>query len=386
MKLLIISHTPHYDKQGQIVGWGPTIREISKLATLFEHIEHLAPLHQQPAPASALPYTDNRISFTPVNPAGGDNLWDKLGIFMIMPSWLKEMRRAMRAADAVHIRCPAGISLVALLAVRLWAKGKPVWVKYAGNWQPNTSESVSDKFQRWFLSKNLHKGVVTVNGNWTDQPSHVFAFNNPSYTIYEFHEARNSAQKKTLNEPIHILFVGRIEAAKGAMRVIQIAQRLSEIGSCFKLYCIGDSPYRKSFEEIVTKNYLKDSVIFTGWISNQELKTYYQKAHFILLPSHASEGWPKVLSEAMAYGVVPLTSNISSIPQILKETRAGSALPLDDMETFVNAILQYTQNPQYWQNASISGVQACERFTFEHYLNAVKDFFNETWKVDLDHE
>jgi glycosyltransferase involved in cell wall biosynthesis len=343
-------------------------------------------LYQQPAPASALPYTDNRINFTPVNPAGGNKLWDKLGIFLMIPGWLKEMRRAMRAADAVHIRCPAGISLVALLAARLWAKDKPVWVKYAGNWQPNTSESVSSKFQRWYLSKIFHDGVVTVNGNWPDQPSHILAFNNPSYTNYEYDEARNSVQKKTLIEPINILFVGRIEDAKGADRVIRIAQRLNQIGVCFKLFCIGDSTDRRIFEEKVTKLNLEDCVKFTGWISNLELKTYYQKAHFILLPSSASEGWPKVLSEAMAFGVVPITSDISSIPQILKETQAGIVLPADDVVAFVHAIVQYTQNPRSWQNSSNNSLSACERFTYDHYLSAVKDLFNKTWKVDLDYE
>jgi hypothetical protein len=68
-----------------------------------------------------------------------------------MPGWLKEMRRAMRAADAVHIRCPAGISLVALLAARLWAKDKPVWVKYAGELAAQRKESLSSRIQRWLL-------------------------------------------------------------------------------------------------------------------------------------------------------------------------------------------------------------------------------------------
>ena len=42
------------------------------------------------------------------------------------------------------------------------------------------------------------------------------------------------------------------------------------------------------------------------------------QAYLMLFPSE-SEGWPKVLSEGKAYGVVPVTSDVSSIPQYLRE-------------------------------------------------------------------
>ena len=44
LKLLVISHTPHYtDQDGRVVGWGPTLRELNYLTDLFEHVYHIAP-------------------------------------------------------------------------------------------------------------------------------------------------------------------------------------------------------------------------------------------------------------------------------------------------------------------------------------------------------
>ena len=41
----IISHTQHYcDKNGEIVGWEPTIREINQLCDIFDLVYHVAPL------------------------------------------------------------------------------------------------------------------------------------------------------------------------------------------------------------------------------------------------------------------------------------------------------------------------------------------------------
>jgi hypothetical protein len=48
MQLLVIGHTAHYERDGQIVGWGPTVREICWLAKAFDRVTHLACLHSGP--------------------------------------------------------------------------------------------------------------------------------------------------------------------------------------------------------------------------------------------------------------------------------------------------------------------------------------------------
>ena len=45
MRLLIVSHTPHYRAAGQLVGWGPTVRELDHLAELFAEVVHVAPVY-----------------------------------------------------------------------------------------------------------------------------------------------------------------------------------------------------------------------------------------------------------------------------------------------------------------------------------------------------
>ncbi|MFN0036635.1 MAG: capsular biosynthesis protein, partial [Saprospiraceae bacterium] len=77
MKLTIISHTEHYLRDGQVVGWGPTVREINHLLEVFEEIWHVAVLHPGQAPSSSLPYVSDKIHFVPLRPFGGPRLTDK---------------------------------------------------------------------------------------------------------------------------------------------------------------------------------------------------------------------------------------------------------------------------------------------------------------------
>ena len=383
MNLLVISHTPHYQENGEVSGWGSTVRELDQLATLFREVVHLAPLHSEPAPQSSLHYSQKNIQFVPVKPAGGERIIDKVSIFWRTPSWLAAMKREMLKADVIHIRCPAGISLIALLAQRLWGKGKPCWVKYAGNWNPSKREPLSYRFQRFWISKNYHHGVVTVNGDWVDQPDHVVTFINPSFSRSELHQAYVTSADRKISAPLELLFVGRVEIEKGVGRVIQIATGLLQRGTDFHINIIGDGPNRKAYEQVALEHGLAGRIDFLGWKKRLEINNYYRQTHLLLLPS-SSEGWPKVLSEAMAYGVVPLASTTSNIPLLLSKAQTGQAIAAEDIDSYVDAIISYTEDHARWKIESSNGLAMADSFTYEQYLNDVTKLFNKTWNINLE--
>lgn len=381
MRLLIVSHTPHYHAGDQIVGWGPTVRELGYLAALFDSVVHIAVGYPGPAPASALPYAAANVRVRLVEPAGGDTLRDKIGILTAYPNYARVIREEMGRADAIHVRCPANISLLAL-----WQLGRRElppyrWVKYAGNWRPDGGEPRSYRLQRRWLTENRHHGVVTVNGRWPNQPNHVVSFYNPCLTDEEAAQGGTLAEGKMLGSPVELLFVGELNEGKGVGRVLRVALALQNRGIPFRLRLLGDGPDRPRYEAWVRENKLAGTS-FLGWVPRTQVADYYAAAHFILLPSR-SEGWPKVLSEAMAYGVVPVAAAVSSIPQILGETRAGVALPVDDVEGMAEAIAGYVTEPERWAAAGRAGVVAAHRFTYGAYQSAVAGLFSGAWGVHL---
>jgi glycosyltransferase involved in cell wall biosynthesis len=382
MKLLIVSHTPHYKKGNSIVGWGPTIREIDYLSQVFDRVVHVAPLHPEAAPASALPYTSDRVFLRPVQPAGGEKLQDKMAILGVVPHYLRIISQEIKQCDVVHVRCPAGISLLAVIALGLLKRPLYRWVKYAGNWQPSSGSPWSYTFQRWWLQKRLHQGIVSVNGRWPGQPEHIYSFSNPSLTLGEFRASQELGKTKKFRPPFHLLFVGRVETSKGAGRVLQVARELKKNGLDFVVDFIGDGPERSVFEEWSKEHGLASSCAFHGWLPRSALSEFYARAHFLVFPSD-SEGWPKVLSEAMAFGAVPIAGAVSSIPQILGETGAGLAVPPLDVNAFVQAVLDYTAHPGRWQAASRAGLAAAPRFTYEHYLQVLSQTFQDAWGIRL---
>jgi len=384
MRLLIVSNMTHYlNSEGQVVGWGPTVEEIDALATLFDQVTHLAFLHRGDPPATLLPYGAPNVQFAPLPPSGGPTLRHKGGILRQTPVYLARMLREFRRADVVFVRCPCNVGLIAIVLLAFCRRPRYRWAKYGGNWRPNGPESWSYTFQRWWLNKGFHRGVVTVNGHWPGQPGHVYSFLNPSLSRQDVEQGRSAGKHKQLQLPIYLLFVGRVGEAKGVGRILRIAEELRARRVPFELHLVGDGPERPTFERRARDEGLGSWITFHGWRPKPTLADFYQRAHVLLLPSSSSEGWPKVLSEAMAYAVVPVASTVSSIPQVLAETGAGVALPPHDVEAFVHAIQGYVDHPEAWCRASRAGMAAAERFTYDAYLDAVREMFRDAWGLEL---
>jgi glycosyltransferase involved in cell wall biosynthesis len=369
-RLLIVSHTEHYRRGPEIAGWGPTVREIDQLARLFDEVIHVAPLHSGEAPASVSPYRAPNITLHAVPPAGGSKLRDKLGILLKYPRYFSAINTDLNHVDAVHVRCPANIALLAIVILAFRRHPARRWVKYGGTWGGAQAAPVS-RFQRWWLKRNFSRAVVTVNGTWPDQPPHVHSFENPCLTAGELAEGRNAAAGKQIETPVRLLFAGRLEPAKGVEQTLRVTAEVNGKDVPAILDLAGDGPDRPYYEKLVDELQIADKVTFHGWLPRSELSRLYAQAHISLFPS-LSEGWPKALGEAMAYGVVPAASNVGSIPHYLNRFGTGRIFSAEDVAGFTRAVLWYHQNPAAWKAESELAVLSATAFSYDAYLDAVR--------------
>jgi glycosyltransferase involved in cell wall biosynthesis len=378
MHLLIIGHTAHYRRDGKILGWGPTVKEINWLARAFDGVTHVASFHPGPTPKSALPYDTDKLRFVGVPPAGGNTLREKARFILHAPNYIVAILRNLGGADVIHVRCPGSLGMYGIIML-LFVGRKLRWVKYGGNWVETGRMPISFAFQRWWLKQGLSRGPVTVNGRWENQPNHVFSFLNPSMTLQDTQVAQDLSLDKQLGTPVRFVFAGRTDTAKGLGRSLQIIKGVTHYSQDIHFDVLGDGPERPRFERMATDLGLREIVTFNGWVPHDQVPKYLSRSHFMLLPSTYSEGWPKVLSEAMSYGVVPIASNVSAIPQILDQTKAGLALPADDIDGVVRAIVDIMGDPPKWKEMSLAGIEAAPHFTYERYLTVLDEMFNSAY-------
>lgn len=363
-KLLIISHTQHYnDANGNMVGWGPTVREINYLAKGFDHIYHVACLHQGVnAPPSSATYTEPNITFIPLPPSGGKGMHNKLKIVAAIPVVLYTVFRYLKKADVFQLRLPTGMGVYVLPFITLFVR-KPGWFKYAGNWNQQ-SPPLSYRFQRFWLAK-CQRRKVTINGKWPGQPEHCISFENPCLTTEDRKHGEEAFKAKNYSAPLIACFAGRLEDAKGVYWILEALR--DNRHSISEMHLIGDGSDRNRYESIA--NGLNINIFFHGFLAREDVFKLFAKAHIFILPS-LSEGFPKAVAEAANYGCVPVVSNVSAIPQyVTPETGFVWNPEKSTFREFFNTIrFDAGQLKRMAQN----GYQMAGEFSYMKYQNRVK--------------
>jgi glycosyltransferase involved in cell wall biosynthesis len=227
--------------------------------------------------------------------------------------------------------------------------------------------------QRRLLRRGVPGAVVTVNGEWPGDPAHVKSFRNPSLTDAELEDGRRAAREKPAPPPLRLLFVGRVEEAKGAARAVEILRRLRGRGVAAELELVGDGPARARLEREAREGPDAGAIRVRGALPRPAIAESYARAHVLLLPSTASEGWPKVLGEAMAYGAVPVASDVSSVPEYLRRFGCGRALPANDLDGFVAELARYASDTALLRREAARAVESAESFSYTRYLAAVRE-------------
>ena len=366
MKLAIISHTEHYKtSDGTIVGWGPTIIELNHLAEDFEEVYHIAFLHPDTPPPSSLEYAKENIHFIALEPVGGSGIVDKLNIITRIPNIINTVRNTLNKVDVFQLRTPTGIGIFLIPYLSLFCNKKG-WFKYAGNWNQD-NPPLGYALQRWMLKKQKRK--VTINGLWPEQPAHCLTFENPCLTNSERQEGFQVSSSKSFQPPFTFCFVGRLEDEKGVQRIIDAFAHLKSTEKIAKIHFVGDGQKLNDYEKQCKS--LDLPVYFHRFLARKEVFQIYKQADFFLLPSSASEGFPKAIAEAMNYGCLPIVSSVSSIGHYVDGNNGFIVKPCtsDNLLTILNAVLDHKSDEL--RKMAIDAHQTVFQFTFEYYRSRI---------------
>lgn len=112
------------------------------------------------------------------------------------------------------------------------------------------------------------------------------------------------------NIPKYFLAIGRQVPKKNFLSLVKAYwEYFKSAGEPVHLILIGDGPDRVEEEIFVEAHKLESYVHFLSFISQIELRPYYQNATCLILPSIYGESWGLVVNEAMASGLPVLVSN-----------------------------------------------------------------------------
>jgi glycosyltransferase involved in cell wall biosynthesis len=345
------------------------VNEINHLLEVFEKIYHVAMFYEGEPPASTMAYTDERIVLVPLKPSGGQSFLNKLHSMWQAPSVIRKVSKTLKQVDCFQLRAPTGIGVYLIPYLTLFSKTKG-WYKYAGNWNQKTPP-LGYRIQRFMLK--LQKRPVTINGQWERQPEHCISFENPCLSLADLELGKDVVRTKTFEGPLTFCFVGRLEGAKGVQFIIKAFGMLSdsEKQRVHQVHFVGNGQEAEHFKALA-KRIPKISFVFHGFLSREAVFKIYKDSHIFMLPSMASEGFPKVIAEAMNFGCVPLVSEVSAISQYIN---AENGYVLSEV-TVANLAMELKNiinlQPVAYRSLIETHTNFIHKFSFEYYNTRIK--------------
>lgn len=276
--------------------------------------------------------------------------------------------------DFLYCYYPGAIASILIRAVRVFHKKYGLYVR--------------GELKR---SKNARKDIMQASFIFATGISSVKSFC-PGYSnCYEVAPMSNafrmeciSEPRKTFHTPLRGLFVGRVSEEKGVYELLEAMKILKERSIPVTMNFVG--AYNSDFLQAAKAANLEDRITLSGLTqSNEELQRHYNEADFFCLPTW-TEGFPRVLYEAMSYSLPCITTLVGGIPSRMHDGENCIAIKVKNPDSIVSAILALVENPdklvslskascdtfQYWKEFFSDQTHAKQLYTEMTTLNSRK--------------
>ncbi|OCC14660.1 Glycosyltransferase [Dissulfuribacter thermophilus] len=306
---------------------------------------------------------------------------------LILPKLLFILDREIKRSDAVMVMHDDFLGFIAIMKAR---KYKKIHLLYIGGNQVEVVRNKYNGFKRWaavclarffesldqyFMDRGL---IVLATGN-----EDIIRLSAPGRHIYPYFTSLISNKDIIYKKPqggmldeAKIIYVGFLTENKGVHILLQAIAEICQEKYPFdiKLNIIGDGYYRTKLETICRQLGIGENVKFHGFIGNRNrLKQLFIASDLCVLPS-MSEGIPKVLLEAMAYGVPILTTNVGGIPDIIENEVNGLMVPANSVNELKNGITRILSDHKLRHSLIEGGYRFIQKHTREKQAKAIVNY------------
>ncbi|MBU4300797.1 glycosyltransferase family 4 protein [archaeon] len=164
-----------------------------------------------------------------------------------------------------------------------------------------------------------------------------------------------------------VMFVGqmgRFHKHKGVDILIKAFKNVAEKIPSAYLVLVGKGDMVEEYRNLSKELGIADKVIFTGFVSDEELPEYYRSADVVALtPTTVQEGFGMTLIEAMACGKPVIGTKIGGIKYIIKDGETGFLVGINDAMMLELSMIKILLNEKLTEKMGVNG-----------YKNTVKKY------------
>ena len=175
-----------------------------------------------------------------------------------------------------------------------------------------------------------------------------------------------------------LLNVGSDHRRKNLLNILQSLAVLQQVGLSFVFWKVG-SDFTVEQKELIQHLQLEQIVRYWGKPDRATLVELYNAADLLVSPS-LFEGFGMTLLEAMACGTPVITSNVSSMPEVVGDS--GMLVDPNSPQAIADAVLHLYKNPTLYTDLVEKGLARVKPFTWQNTAEQVATIYEKLLQPD----
>jgi glycosyltransferase involved in cell wall biosynthesis len=169
--------------------------------------------------------------------------------------------------------------------------------------------------------------------------------------------------------------IGRLVKAKGfQFLILAIPYILKEVKDITVVIAGPDGGYASTLIHLIRKMHLEDKVLFTGELSDYDLKALYVDSDIVIIPS-LYEPFGIVALEAMACGKPVIASKVGGLAEIIKHGVNGYLVEPANSRALAEAILTLLKNPSLSESIREEGRKTVMKYSWDHIVEMLEELY-----------
>jgi glycosyltransferase involved in cell wall biosynthesis len=177
-----------------------------------------------------------------------------------------------------------------------------------------------------------------------------------------------------------LLYLGGFSPRKNVRSILIAYSRIyKKLSKNYKIVILGSANDDHSYLlELCDTLNIGDRVIFTGYVPYEDLPFFYNASSVFVYPS-LYEGFGLPPLEAMSCGVPVITSNVSSIPEVVD----NAALQINpfDTEELKLAIEKMLEDPIIWKTYAKLGYERSKQYTWQNTAQKTLQIYQDVYQL-----
>ncbi|MGC8557339.1 MAG: glycosyltransferase, partial [Fervidicoccus sp.] len=176
-----------------------------------------------------------------------------------------------------------------------------------------------------------------------------------------------------------IIFVGRLERAKGIDILLKAIQILKEkYHRSLRVAIVGDGSLMNDLKELALQYGINEYIDFLG--VRKDVLELMRESSILVLPSRW-EGFGLVLLEAISVGVPIVATKVGGIPEVIEDGKDGILVEPENPEELSNAIIRLLDNKELRSLVSSNAYEKIkEEYSIEKYTKTLLSLYKELAK------